>query len=103
MNDWRKKTRVLSETAGCFGVPLSSKQTSLISNILGAMEARIPSDVWRDPPLDVLCALHLRNLINSGAVSPDSLNAKGWDVLQVANEMIEEGKRILGDDTGSTN
>ena len=33
MSDWLKKARVLKETAGCFGAPLSSQQTTLISNV----------------------------------------------------------------------
>ena len=101
MSDWLKKTRVLNETAGCFGVPLSPQQISLISNILSAMEARIPSHRWRDTPPDALSALHLRNLIGSGAIPADSLNAKGWGALQFADKMIEDGIRILGDDAAS--
>jgi len=101
VSDWLKKTRVLNETAGCFGVPLSSQQASLVSNILGAMEARIPSHVWRDTPPEALSALHLRNLIDSGAIPPDRLNAKGWDALEFANEMVEKGLRSMGHDMGS--
>ena len=70
MSDQLKKTRVLNETAGCIGVPLSPQQTLLISNILGAMEARIPSRLWRDTPPYALSALHLRNLIDSGEYLP---------------------------------
>lgn len=95
MSDWLKRTRVLNETAACFGVPLSLEQASLISNILGAMKTRIPRSMWRDMPPEGLSALHLRNLIDSGAMPPDSLNAKGWDALEFANERIEEGRRIM--------
>ena len=98
MSDWLKKARVLKETAGCFGAPLSSQQTTLISDILGVMKTRIPREKWRDTPPEALSTLYLRNLSDSGALPPSSLNAKGWDALEFANEMIEEGIRVGGDD-----
>jgi hypothetical protein len=51
-------------------------------------------------PDEALSALHLRNLIDSGAMSPDSLNAKGWHALQYADEKIAAGRRVLADDLG---
>lgn len=73
-----------------------------MSNMLGAMKLRIPRQKWCDTPDDALSALHLRNLIESGAMSYDSLNAKGWDALQFANDMIEKGKRIMSCEAGRT-
>ena len=100
MSDWLKKARVLKETAGCFGAPLSSQQTTLISDILGVMKTRIPREKWRDTPPEALSALHLRNLIDSGAIPLDSLNAKGWEAVRFAEAMIEEGRRVMADDLG---
>lgn len=101
MSDRLKITRILIETEACFGVPLSDRQSRLMSNMLGAMKLRIPKHIWCDMPDEALSALHLRNLIDSGAMPPDSLNARGWDALQYADERIEAGRRVLADDFGS--
>jgi hypothetical protein len=100
MSDRLKISRVLTETETCFGVLLNERQSRLLSNMLGAMKLRIPKHIWCAMPDEALSALHLRNLIDSGAMSPDSLNAKGWDALQYADEKIAAGRRVLADDLG---
>ena len=64
------------------------------------MKTRIPREKWRDTPPEALSALHLRNLIDSGAIPLDSLNAKGWEAVRFAEAMIEEGRRVMADDLG---
>lgn len=96
MSERIKISQILSETEDCLEVQLSTRQSRLVSNMLGAMKLRIPEHTWHATPPEALSALHLRNLIDSGAMPSDSLNARGWDALQFANEMIEEGKRVMG-------
>jgi len=100
MSDRLKIIQILIETEACFGVPLDDRQSKLISNMLRAMKRRIPKHIWCDMPDEALSALHLRNLIDSGAMPPDSLNAKGWDALQYADEKIEAGRRVMADNFG---
>ena len=95
MSDRIKISRILSETEDCLEVQLSTRQSRLVSNMLGAMKLRMPEHTWHAMPPEALSALHLRNLIDSGAMPSGSLNARGWGALQFANEMIEEGKRVM--------
>jgi hypothetical protein len=95
MSDWVKKNYVLKETERGIGVPLTPQQTAIIMKILSAMEERMPDHAWRDTSLKVLSALHLRNLVNSSAISLENLNTKGRDAVQYGNELIENAKRML--------